>query len=181
MAQAESLDRKLRALADPQRRRLLDLLAEADQGVADLARQCELGQSTVSHHLRVLRLAGLAGMRREGRHHDFYLLAAGPAEVVQWLNLLRQRRSRPEWNREAYREQVLRRFLERPEALPDHPRRRQIVLDWFHALLERDQLVSLQEVEEKWGRHCPVWRSLLAEMLSQGRLQRQGDYILVSD
>jgi DNA-binding transcriptional ArsR family regulator len=182
MTGSATLDLKLKALADPQRRHLLDLLAEADQGVADLAAESGLAPATVSHHLRVLREAALIGMRREGRHHDFFLLAGGSAEVLQWLNLLRQRRSQPAWNQEAYREQVLRRYLENPaRGLPTHPRRRQVVLEWFHSLLERDRLLSLEELEALWSPHCPDWTQVMEALLALGRLQRQERYILVSD
>jgi DNA-binding transcriptional ArsR family regulator len=181
MERGRSLDLKLKALADPQRRRILALLAEADQGMEGLCGACGLGQPTVSHHLRVLREAGLAGMRREGRHHDHFLLTAGFGELQHWLDQLRQRRSQPEWNREAYREQVLRAYLQQPRGLPRHPRRRQIVLEWFHSLLEPGRLLSLEQVEAAWSARSPDWRLVLEEMLGQGRVQRQGDYILVSD
>jgi DNA-binding transcriptional ArsR family regulator len=181
MESSPGLDAKLKAVADTQRRQILGLLAQADQDVGDLSRRCGLGQPTISHHLRVLREAGLAGMRREGRHHDYFLLAAGVAEIQQWLTQLRLQRSQPEWNREAYREQVLRAFLEDPGRLPGHPRRRQIVLEWFHSLLERGQLLTLEQVEHAWARHCPRWREVLDELLESGRLLRQGDYILLSD
>lgn len=182
MMKADPLDAKLKALADPRRRRLLDLLSHHDRGVDDLARELGLSSATISHHLSLLREAGLIGMRREGRHHDFFLLATGAAEVVQWLNLLRQRRSRPAWNQEAYREEALRGFLEGTgQGLPAHPRHRQVVLEWFHSLLERDRLLTLEEVADLWKPVTPDWEEVLAALLAQGRLERRDRYILVSD
>ncbi|MDP2361431.1 MAG: metalloregulator ArsR/SmtB family transcription factor [bacterium] len=179
---ADPFDLKLRALADPRRRRILELLAVRDRGVADLAEECGLSAPTVSHHLAILREAGLAGMRKEGRHHDFYLVPTGPGELVQWLNLLRQRRSQPAWNQEAYREAALRSFLEHSQrGLPSHPRRRQVVLDWFHSLLERDRLLPVEEVAALWSPHYADWEEILAALVELGRVERRGDYILISD
>jgi len=179
---SQNLDSLWKALADPQRRRLLELLAESDQGVLELAAHCGLSPATISHHLHVLRAAGLAGYRREGRFRDYFLQPAALESATHWLSHLKQRRGRPGWNQEAYREQSLARYLQGPrQSLPEHPRQRQVVLDWFHSLLERDRLLSLEELERVWGPHARPWEPVLEELLRQGRLQQQERYILVSD
>ncbi len=58
---------RFRALGDESRLRLLQLLADGERNVGDLMELTSLGQSLVSHHLRVLRDAGLVRDRREGR------------------------------------------------------------------------------------------------------------------
>ncbi|HET7013911.1 MAG TPA: metalloregulator ArsR/SmtB family transcription factor [Streptosporangiaceae bacterium] len=66
-AQASHLASVLKALADPVRLRLVGLIAASDGGeacVCDLAEAFNLSQPTISHHLKVLRLAGLINSER---------------------------------------------------------------------------------------------------------------------
>lgn len=68
-AEAADLARRLKALADPQRLRLLSLLMAAPDGEActcDLTEPLGLSQPTVSHHLRRLHEAGLVTAERRG-------------------------------------------------------------------------------------------------------------------
>ena len=53
------LDRTLAALADPQRRRVIDILRERPRAAGDLARQAGISAPAMSRHLRNLRVAGL--------------------------------------------------------------------------------------------------------------------------
>ena len=67
--QASELARILKALADPVRLGVLSRLAACDGGevcVCDLVAAFDLSQPTISHHLRVLREAGLADSTRRG-------------------------------------------------------------------------------------------------------------------
>lgn len=65
---AETAADRARALADPTRLLLAAALSEADElCVCDLAWIAERSQSLVSHHLRVLRAAGLVRSRRDGK------------------------------------------------------------------------------------------------------------------
>src|SRR6266487_2288922 len=52
-------DSLFRALADPTRRRILELLAEGDRTAGDIAEQFPIAFASVSHHLGVLKAAGL--------------------------------------------------------------------------------------------------------------------------
>jgi DNA-binding transcriptional ArsR family regulator len=74
-----------RAIADPNRRRMLDAMLEAERTVGELTQALGIRQPSVSQHMQVLKLAGLVTERRAGRH-TFY--AARPAElgaVGAWL------------------------------------------------------------------------------------------------
>jgi ArsR family transcriptional regulator, arsenate/arsenite/antimonite-responsive transcriptional repressor len=63
--QAESVAELLKALADPVRLRLMSLIAAADEVcVCDLTAPFAVSQPTISHHLRVLREAGLVDAER---------------------------------------------------------------------------------------------------------------------
>lgn len=65
--QAEAVALLLKALADPVRLRLMSLIADGDETcVCDLNSAFALSQPTISHHLRVLREAGLVSAERRG-------------------------------------------------------------------------------------------------------------------
>ncbi len=57
----------LKALADPTRLRLLELIASGERCVCDLHTPLGLAQNLASHHLRVLREAGLVRSRKSSR------------------------------------------------------------------------------------------------------------------
>ncbi|WP_066372808.1 ArsR/SmtB family transcription factor [Herbidospora mongoliensis] len=65
---AVEMARILKAVADPVRLRLLSLIAarDADTCVCDLLPDFDLSQPTISHHLKILREAGLIGSERRG-------------------------------------------------------------------------------------------------------------------
>lgn len=66
-AQAEKVAELLRALADPIRLRLMSIIAAADEAcVCDLTAPFAVSQPTISHHLRVLKDAGLVDSERRG-------------------------------------------------------------------------------------------------------------------
>jgi DNA-binding transcriptional ArsR family regulator len=73
------------ALAEPHRRHILDLLRAGERTVSDLVAHLGLSQPGVSKHLRVLREAGLVGVRADGRHRRYALRPAPLAEVDAWL------------------------------------------------------------------------------------------------
>jgi DNA-binding transcriptional ArsR family regulator len=78
------------ALAEPSRRRILDLLRDGERSVNDLVSRLALSQPGVSKHLRVLREAGLVEVRPEGRRRWYGLRPAPLAEVDEWLEPYRE-------------------------------------------------------------------------------------------
>jgi DNA-binding transcriptional ArsR family regulator len=77
-------------LAEPNRRRLLDLLRTAERPVGDLVERMGVSQPAVSKHLRVLREAGLVAVRSDGQRR-LYRVRAEPLQAVdQWLEPYRQ-------------------------------------------------------------------------------------------
>src|SRR5947199_6061236 len=65
--ESESLAARFKALADPTRISIVNRLAAADECcVCDLTEAFELSQPTISHHLKVLRDAGLVESSRRG-------------------------------------------------------------------------------------------------------------------
>jgi ArsR family transcriptional regulator len=85
--QAEDLARSLKALADPARLRLISIVA-ASEGqeacVCDLIEPVGLGQSTVSHHLRVLTDAGFLTRSKRGTW-AYYRLVPGSLDSISRL------------------------------------------------------------------------------------------------
>jgi DNA-binding transcriptional ArsR family regulator len=80
----------LEVLAEPQRRRLLDVLRIGEASVGDLVSALAISQPLVSKHLRVLREAGLVSVRAEGQRR-LYRLQPGPLlELEAWLEPYRQ-------------------------------------------------------------------------------------------
>lgn len=73
------------ALAEPNRRRILDLLVERERYVGELVEALSVSQPTVSKHLRVLKEAGLVASRIEAQRR-LYHVRPEPLQVVDaWL------------------------------------------------------------------------------------------------
>ncbi|MPV49943.1 MULTISPECIES: helix-turn-helix transcriptional regulator [unclassified Pseudactinotalea] len=83
--EAVELARLFKALGDPSRLRLLSLIAAHEGGracVCDLTEPLGLSQPTVSHHLRVLREAGLVTSERRGTWVHYSLVPAALDRVA---------------------------------------------------------------------------------------------------
>ena len=72
-------------LAEPNRRRILDLLRVAERPVGDLVAVLAVTQPAVSKHLRVLREAGLVDVRSDGQRRLYRVRAAPLRAVDEWL------------------------------------------------------------------------------------------------
>jgi DNA-binding transcriptional ArsR family regulator len=73
------------ALADPTRRRIVELLAEGEHSAGALAAQFDTSRPGVSRHLRVLREHGLVRARGDGARRLYSLDPAPLAELDDWL------------------------------------------------------------------------------------------------
>ena len=74
-----------RAIADPTRREILDLLRKHGQTVGELSRNFSMSRPAISKHLRLLRSAGLVVSRREGTASRCSLNAKPLRAVGYWL------------------------------------------------------------------------------------------------
>jgi|SRR5579863_3737540 DNA-binding transcriptional ArsR family regulator len=78
------------ALADPTRRRVLDLLSRRERAAGELGRAFpQISQPGISRHLRVLREAGLVRVRQEHQHRYYSLRSERLAEVDAWISKYR--------------------------------------------------------------------------------------------
>ena len=72
-------------LAEGSRRRILDLLVEAERPVGDLARLLSMSQPAVSKHLKALRGAGLVEARIDAQRRIYRVSPEPLREVDEWL------------------------------------------------------------------------------------------------
>ena len=83
-----TLDRKadvFGAISHPARRRMLDLLVEAEFPVNVIAGHFEMSRPAVSQHLRILLDAGLVTEQRHGRERRYRLVPARLGPVRDWV------------------------------------------------------------------------------------------------
>jgi DNA-binding transcriptional ArsR family regulator len=78
-------------LAEPTRRRILDLLREDERPVGELVTKLRISQPGVSKHLRVLREAGLVEVRHDAQRRLYRVRPEPLAEIDQWLEPYRRR------------------------------------------------------------------------------------------
>jgi ArsR family transcriptional regulator len=86
LSETQALATQLKALADPTRLRLLDLLAQQGEPlcVCDITPQFAQNQPTISHHLKLLRAAGLIDCERRGIWAFYWATATG----IRWLAMV---------------------------------------------------------------------------------------------
>ncbi len=89
MAVAYDIDRTLSALADPTRRRVVDLLRERPRRAGEIAQTFGMSRPAMSRHLRVLRTHGLVEEKRDARdaRARVYQLRPEPIdELSTWIS-----------------------------------------------------------------------------------------------
>ena len=77
-------------LADPNRRRILELLRDEERPVGDLVAELRISQPGVSKHLRVLRTAGLVSVRPDAQRRMYRVRFEPLIELDQWLDPYRR-------------------------------------------------------------------------------------------
>lgn len=91
LASTQELAARLKALADPTRLRMLDLLAQQAEPlcVCDITPQFTQNQPTVSHHLKLLREAGLVDCEKRGIWAFYWATEAGKTSLAAVSELTR--------------------------------------------------------------------------------------------
>lgn len=85
MARAATTADVFNAVAEPRRRELVDLLADGERSVNELAELLGLAQPQVSKHLRVLREVGVVDVREEGRQRLYRLNGPALKPIHDWV------------------------------------------------------------------------------------------------
>ena len=83
------LELTLRALADPTRRAILELLKSGALPAGEIAAHFSITDAAISRHLSILRGAGLIRDRRTGKYIYYELCASVLEEVMLWLSQLK--------------------------------------------------------------------------------------------
>ncbi len=86
MPRATAASDAFTAVAEPHRREILTCLAHSERSVGDIVDWLDLGQPTVSKHLRVLREVGLVTVRRQGRRMLYRTDARALQPVREWTS-----------------------------------------------------------------------------------------------
>ena len=79
------MDETMRALANPTRREILRALRSGDLSAGDIAARFEMTAPSISHHLNVLKDAGLVSAHRDGRHIIYSLNSTTMQDLMQEL------------------------------------------------------------------------------------------------
>jgi len=81
------------ALANPTRRRIIEMLAERELPAGEIARRFDMTPAAVSQHLKILRNADVIRVRNDAQRRIYAIEPRGLAEIDAWLT-----RYRPYWS-----------------------------------------------------------------------------------
>jgi ArsR family transcriptional regulator len=83
-------NKAFKALSDPTRRDILDLLRKGERTAGDLAERFDMAKPSVSHHFSVLKEADLITSRRDGQQIWYSLNTTVVQDLMAWaMNLIR--------------------------------------------------------------------------------------------
>ena len=85
MARAATTTDAFNAVAEPRRRQILDMLADGERPVNELASTLRVAQPLVSKHLRVLREVGVVAVREDGRRRLYRLNGPALKPIHDWI------------------------------------------------------------------------------------------------
>jgi len=86
MARLATTSDVFNAIAEPQRRQILDLLVQGERSVNEIAELVDFKQPQVSKHLRVLREVGLVSVREAGQQRLYRLKGEGLKPIHDWVS-----------------------------------------------------------------------------------------------
>lgn len=79
-----------KALSDPTRRKILEMLSGGDMTAGQIADAFDISKPSISHHLSALKAAGLVLDERDGQNILYSLNTTSFQQVVQWIYTLRE-------------------------------------------------------------------------------------------
>ncbi|HLJ34079.1 MAG TPA: metalloregulator ArsR/SmtB family transcription factor [Ktedonobacteraceae bacterium] len=192
-AKLEPLLRFGRALADPMRIRMLGLLAQRSMYGQELAEALNVQPPTISHHLSLLKAAGLVQVRRENNFHHYSVneeqlrRTAGLLTVENLRNMAQMAANETEASRLAPSEDEDRAMMQeaffkdgRLLSIPTHSRVRRFVVEkiagafeWGHLYEEKEVNVILKQFHDDVA---TLRRALIDEKLM---MRENGKYWLI--
>ena len=84
------MNKVFKALADPTRRRILELLKERDMSAGEIADVFSIGKPSISHHLSQLKAADLVQADRNGQNIIYSINTSVFQDVVSWIYGLKE-------------------------------------------------------------------------------------------
>lgn len=84
-----SFQKTFKALSDPIRRDILALLRTGPMAAGDIAAHFDVSGATISHHLSILRDAGLVLDDRQGKYIYYELNMSVVDEILEWVTALK--------------------------------------------------------------------------------------------
>lgn len=85
-----SINEAFKALADPTRRKILDLLKQSDLTAGEIAEQFDMTKPSISNHLNILKQAELVWVQRQGQNMVYSLNTTVFQDVMKWILNLQQ-------------------------------------------------------------------------------------------
>ena len=173
--QLQSLLAFFKALANESRLKIIGILANRECSVSDLADLLDLRESTVSHHLAMLRELDLVRVEAEGNTRIYWLNQEALTQMNKdlfssdSLATLVQDVDEQSWE-----DKVLSTFVidDRLTQIPARLKKRQVILNWLVNKFEFDRRYSEREVNEIIQRHHPEYASLRRYMIENKLMQR---------
>lgn len=80
-----SINDAFKALADPTRRKILDLLKHSDLSAGEIAEQFDMTKPSISNHLSILKQAELVWVERQGQNMVYSLNTTVFQDVMKWI------------------------------------------------------------------------------------------------
>ena len=79
------MDKIFNALADESRRKIISMLVEKDRSVNEIAKNFNKTQPCISHHLEVLKNAGIVESRKEGQFTIYSINMSSIQYIINWF------------------------------------------------------------------------------------------------
>ncbi|WP_338556803.1 autorepressor SdpR family transcription factor [Paenibacillus sp. KS-LC4] len=79
------MNQAFKALSDPTRRTILDLLKERDLTAGEIAEHFQMTKPSISHHLSLLKQAELVSDERKGQHIYYSLNTTVFQDLLKWI------------------------------------------------------------------------------------------------
>ena len=174
-----ALLKHFKALGNESRLKLVGLIADRERNVQELAALLALKEPTVSHHLAILREAGLLALRVDGNTHWYRLDLDALNRINRSVFSADLTKVPYEVDGEVWEREVLRNFLEddRLTKIPDTRKKRWAILKWLARRFAVDSRYTEAEVNAVLKRHHPDAATLRRELVGYGMLERsKGTY-----
>ena len=163
-----------KAMADESRLKIVGLLSAAEHSVQQLASALELREPTVSHHLAILKKAGLLAMRVEGNTHWYRLDLDALRRINRSVFSAVLSRFPYETDGQVWEREILHTFIEddRLTKIPDTRKKRWVVLKWLARGFALDSRYSEAEVNAVLKRYHSDVATLRRELVGYRMLER---------